>query len=127
MKQFITPAFVSKPSYGGFDCNNWAVRDIAMHTLKAFEYRNASTSAEQKKFMHDTGIKYSEMVLIPNFNVIRGHVIDPMHCLFSGISKTCSASMEGEGHSPVASLQYSTRKGRCYHSSFKGRTHTSKD
>ena len=32
--------------------------------------------------MHDTGIKYSEMVLIPNFNEIRGHVIDPMHCLF---------------------------------------------
>ena len=27
------------------------------------------------------------MVLIPNFNVIRGHVIDPMHCLFLGLAK----------------------------------------
>ena len=51
------------------------------------DYKCASTNAERKQALQNSGIKYSEMILIPNFNVIRCHVIDPMHCIFLGLAK----------------------------------------
>ena len=87
MKQFITKGFGSKPLYGGFDCENWTVRDMVTHKSKALEYQEARTIPDRIAVSQECGVKYSELVLIPHFNIIRSHVIDPMHCVFLGLAK----------------------------------------
>ena len=87
MKQFVTVSFGAKPQYGGYNCDRWNVRDVDMHRQKAFECKQASTKSERQKILHECGVKYSEILLIPHFNIVRCHVIDPMHCLFLGLAK----------------------------------------
>ena len=74
-----TPSFGTKPLYSGFDCDRWGARDIDIHKHKAMEHKAASTNEKQKQILQTCGIKYSEMILIPNFNIMCCHVIDPMH------------------------------------------------
>ena len=47
----------------------------------------ASCEADQKRLESD-GSRWSELFRLPYFRPIEHHTIDPMHCLFLGISKT---------------------------------------
>jgi hypothetical protein len=87
LKKFITPNFGHKPQYGGFDCDHWVRRDINSHKHYASQYQNANTMSDQKKVMQDSGVKYSELLRIPFFDIVRLHVIDPMHNIFLGLAK----------------------------------------
>ena len=87
MKEFLTPAFGNKPLYGGFDCDSWTPRDTSTHKNKALECQRASTNSERRSIWRECGVKYSELLLIPHFNLIRCHVVDPMHCVFLGLAK----------------------------------------
>ena len=87
MKMFETSSFGSKPVYGGFDCEDWTARDMTTHKCKAQEYQEARTSSERSATSRQCGIKYSELLLISELNIIRYHIIDPMHCIFLGLAK----------------------------------------
>ena len=87
MKQFPTSSFGAKPDYSGYDWAKWLKRDIDNHRQKAIECKNATTNTERKKILQECGVKYSEIIMIPEFDIIRSHVIDPMHCLFLGLAK----------------------------------------
>ena len=87
MKTFATSTFGSKPSYGGFNYDTWCLRDINEHRFFANKYLRACTLLDQKKILHESGIKFSELLNIPYFDIVRCHVIDPMHNIFLGLAK----------------------------------------
>ena len=62
-------------------------RDLSSHKLHASQYRDANTIADRRKIMQESGVKYSELLRIPYFNIVRLHVIDPMHNIFLGLAK----------------------------------------
>ena len=87
MKEFVTSTFGSKPLYGGFDCENWTARDIDRHKSKALKCQEVHSSSDCTANSCECGVKYSELLLIPHFNVVRCHVIEPMHCIFLRLAK----------------------------------------
>lgn len=87
LKQFTVDEFSDKPDYSGFDCHTWVARDLSTHNDKAFESRDANTKRQRKEIAKEYGIKYSELVRLPEFNIVRYHVIDPMHNVFLGLVK----------------------------------------
>ena len=76
--------FGNKPDYSGLVCHTWVARDLETHNDKAIESKNANTKLEIAKTY---GVKYSELLRLPEFNIIRYHVIDPMHNIFLGLVK----------------------------------------
>ena len=42
---------------------------------------------EQLRSKRVAGVKYSELLRIPYFNIVHLHVIDPMHNIFLGLAK----------------------------------------
>ena len=87
LKQFVTTSFGSKPDYSGFDTSIWPSRDLTTHKAKAYTSKEASTASAQIKIEQSYGIRYSVLLSLPYFDVIRHHVVDPMHALFLGIAK----------------------------------------
>ena len=49
--------------------------------------RLIATASEQKITAHDRGVKFSVLIDLPNFYIIRCHAIDPMHIFFLGLAK----------------------------------------
>ena len=86
MKRFLTPRFGDRTLYGGFNCDDWIPRDISSHKREALKSKNAHSTSECKALWKQSGAKYSELLLLPHFDVIRSHV-DPMHCIFLGLAK----------------------------------------
>ena len=86
-KEFITTSFGNKPNYAGYDCTNWKPRDLTTHILKCTEAKNAKTATERSHIEQSHGVRYSELLRLPYFDVIRHHTVDPMHNLFLGIAK----------------------------------------
>ena len=87
LKKFVTTNFGSKPQYGGFNCASWKARDISSHKQHALEFRKANTASDCRKITRETGVKYSELLQIPHLDIVRLHVIDPMHNIFLGLAK----------------------------------------
>ena len=87
LKEFPTARFGAKPDYSGFDCENWPVRKLSEHKKHVSEVKQAKTSTKrsEKESLH--GVRYSELLRLPYFYVIRLHVVDPMHNLFLGLAK----------------------------------------
>ena len=57
------------------------------HENAVEKIKASSTLAEKKQLQRDFGVHYSELGRLPYFNVIRCHVIDPMHNLYLGTAK----------------------------------------
>ena len=55
--------------------------------VKALECQEVSTATNRKRIWHEWGIKYSELVRLPYFDIIHCNVIDPMHSIFLGLAK----------------------------------------
>ena len=67
----------------------WPRRDVAQHKVKCYEYLNANTKQQQKAIRREYGIRYSILIELPYFNLIKHTIIDPMHNLFLGTAKHC--------------------------------------
>ena len=78
---------VSHTDYSGFDRNEWQPRTLAAHHLHAQESRDATTQSKQQDIGKKTGVRYSELLRLPYFDVVRYHLVDPMHNLFLGTAK----------------------------------------
>ena len=87
LKEFPTAQFGSKPNYGGFDCQNWPPRDNVVHKEMAIKFRDAKTATARKDILKEYGAKYSKLLELPHLNLVRNHIIDPMHNMFLGIAK----------------------------------------
>ena len=87
LKEFPTEHFGSKPDYSGYDCDNWVPCDIVTHRTKAHAHNSAKTATGRHEIERSHGIKYSELVNLLFFDIVRYHVVDPMHNIFLGIAK----------------------------------------
>ena len=87
LKDFPTENFGCKPDYSGYDVNEWISRDNKTQTSIALKSKDAITASSALKIERTYGARYSELQRLSYFNVVRYHVIDPMHNLFLGIAK----------------------------------------
>ena len=85
LKQFVTTSFGTKPDYSGYDTSVWHPRKLETHIAKAFAAKEAQTASAQLQIEQSYGVRYSVLLNLPYFDVIRYHVVDPMHALFLGI------------------------------------------
>ena len=63
------------------------IRELSMHINKATESRNAKTATERHALERAYGCKYSVLLELPTFDIVRYHVVDSMHNLFLGLAK----------------------------------------
>ena len=70
------------------EMTEWFVtRNLAQHRENALGWRRCNSDAARKRFVQETGVRWSELLRLPYFDPIRFVTIDPMHCLFLGIAK----------------------------------------
>ena len=81
-KEFPTQQFGDYPDYSGLIKSEWGPRSHAMHVWYAKQ-----TNRESQRKEIDFGVRYSLLYELKYYNAISSLVIDPMHCLFLGISK----------------------------------------
>ena len=84
LKTFPTERFGEKPDFSGYDRDQWPERDIATHRQRADEYLCLPNRSQQKAFESQHGLRYSELLKLPYFDIVRYCVVDPMHNLFLG-------------------------------------------
>ena len=87
LKSFPTSTFGEKPGYSGFDRNNWTPRTNASHRVHAYKHKECKTEKDQKKIERDYGCRYSVLLELPYYDVIRMCVVDPMHNLLLGTAQ----------------------------------------
>lgn len=73
--------------YSGFEREEWMTRTLEAHTQHAIEYLAAKTASQQDEVLRRYGVRYSLLLELPYFNIVRCHVIDPMHNLLLGTAK----------------------------------------
>ena len=94
-KKFREPnaSFNSKPNYSGFECEDWPIRirRISEHRRNINEILRTKHVLKQKVNME------FELLRIPYFDVVRFHVIDPMHNVFLGLAKHFIETLRSTG------------------------------
>lgn len=85
--EFKTTHFGSKPDFSGFDCDSWVPRTFDMHYNKCIEAKNALTATRRTEIEKAFGGRYTELLRLRYFDLIRHHVVEPMHNIFLGIAK----------------------------------------
>ena len=84
-KCFPTTTFGSKPDYSGYESSTWGVRTHMEHYQHCILSKNATTPTERNKI--ENGARYTELLRLHYFDIVRFHVVDPMHNLFLGLAK----------------------------------------
>ena len=87
MKQFPRFSSINKSDFSGFDVENWNDRQCEVHLQKAREARDANNKKARESIESSYGARFSLLHNLICFNVVRCHVVDPMHNLFLGIAK----------------------------------------
>ena len=72
--------------YSGNNTASWSGRDVR-HRINAKATKVALTKTAKRELESQYGLRYSVLLELPYFNIIRQHLIDPMHNLFLGIAK----------------------------------------
>ena len=81
------PGKVGNKNYSGFDKKKWKPHSAIKHRNHIEKVLNAKSCEEKKVLVAKYGCRYSELLRSPYFDPIRMTIIDPMHCLFLGITK----------------------------------------
>lgn len=84
LKPFPTAHFGEKPDFSGFNRDQWPKRDTPTHRRLANQYKTLPNRSQQKAFESEHGLRYSELLQLPYFDITRFCVVDPMHNLFEG-------------------------------------------
>ena len=87
LKPFPTEVFGQKADFTGTDRSNWTKRSTISHRDQAQAHKEAITKAQQKLIEREHGCRYSVLLELPYFDVVRFSVIDPMHNLLLGTAK----------------------------------------
>lgn len=94
--------------YSGFDRDSWPQRKMDDHCKIVSRAKAATTHRHRVEIEHEAGVRYSELLRLPYLNVIRCHLVDPMHNLFLGTSKRMLSLWKEKGyinHSNLEQLQ----------------------
>ena len=87
MKTFPCASFGEKLDFSGYDRSSWLERTLKLHSEAIFALQNATCQSKKDEVEKQFGVRYSEIVRLPYFNVIAQHVIEPMHNLGLGTEK----------------------------------------
>ena len=88
LKEFNLQSDSDKPDYSGFECHLWKKRDSDKQRTISMKFKNSNTLAACNKIQKETGVNYSVLLELPAyFDMVRYHVVDPMHNIFLGIAK----------------------------------------
>ena len=87
LKEFVTDQFNSKPDFLGFDNTSWISRDHLSHMHILNQIMQKKLVSERKEIQKAWGVRHSELVQLPYLDLIRYHVVDPMHNLLLGTAK----------------------------------------
>lgn len=87
LKEFPTEAFGQKPDYTGTDRSAWPPRTMDLHREQALRHKDCATQAKQKEIEYAYGCRYSVLLKLPYYDVIRHCIVDPMHNLLLGTAK----------------------------------------
>ena len=85
LKRF--PSMGDKLDYSGFQRSEWTPRDLESHRSVSHRYRQANTRAQQSAILKEHGVRYSILLLLTYFDILRFHVVDAMHNLLLGTAK----------------------------------------
>ena len=77
LKPFPTEKFGGKADYSGTDRASWTPRCIDSHRKYALQCKSAITQQQQKLIEREHGCRYSVLLELPYYDVIRFCVIDP--------------------------------------------------
>ena len=87
LKVFEYENFCSKADYSGFDRSLCAPRNTADHVDILNQISRLSTATEKEEMHNNWGVRYSELLRLPYFDIVRYHIVDPMHNLLLGTAK----------------------------------------
>ena len=73
--------------YSGYERQEWEPRTLQHHVNIAHDYVTAETATKQDAIISEHGVRYSVLIHLPYLNVVRHHIIDPMHNLLLGTAK----------------------------------------
>ena len=101
----------SRHGYKNTDYHNWTRRTNTGCREAANRYWNASSPDAQLEEFNKTGIRWSELLRLPYFDIARCVVVDSMHNLFLGLIKEHFMGILGIGlptyhERPVISLTF---------------------
>jgi hypothetical protein len=70
------------------DMENWfVVKDLSKHFQNTLAWWCYNSDVSRKRFVKQTGVRWSELLCLSYFDPIHFTIIDPIHCLFLGIAK----------------------------------------
>lgn len=73
--------------FSGYDKSEWEMRNFVEHRQYADEYLFARTATEQSACFGKHGVRYSILLELPYLDIVKYHIIDPMHNLLLGTAK----------------------------------------
>ena len=97
MKKFPKPSKKEPTDFSGFQRDSWTARDLRAHHTIALEAKQANSNAAREKIQSELGVRYSELLRLPYLDIIRCHLIDPMHNLFLGTAKNVFSLWKEKG------------------------------
>ena len=79
--------FSTTPDYSGFNRSSWPKPTIDFHRQVVEHFKNADTLSACETVEREAGVRYSDLLRLPYFDIVRCHLVDHMHNLFLGTSK----------------------------------------
>ena len=87
LKTFPTKVFGDKADYSGYDWSLWPPLSKECHFQYAKRHKRVKTAKKQKEIERDSGYRYSVLLDLPYYDILKFCVIDPMHNLLLGTAK----------------------------------------
>lgn len=72
--------------FSGYVTSSWRPQDNSQHRVRAKTTKLALTKAAKNYLESRYGLCYTVLLELPYLNIVRQHVVDPMHNLFLGIA-----------------------------------------
>ena len=79
MKEFPSGVFQNKLDHSGYDRDTWDLRSNSDYKIQSEQYLQAATKIAKNNVVTQFGVRYSVLLKLPYFDIIRMHVVDPMH------------------------------------------------
>ena len=91
----------SRDGFASTDYHNWNRRTNAECRNDADKYRHSGTPDARMRTFDQTGVRWSELLRLPYFDIARCVVVDAMHNLFLGLIKEHFTGILGIGLSKI--------------------------
>ena len=86
-KRFPSGVYDNKLDFSGYNRDSWKSRTHTECAKLAQQYRNAKSKSARKTMLSKTGVRFSGLYLLPYFDIVQMHAIDPMHNMLLGTCK----------------------------------------